>query len=132
MGITEEDRIVARNIKRLRERYGLDRRELEEKAGIAFGILDQIETFHKPAGKSIRKRLVEYFGCPYAELYCQPEMAAGKVGAHEPQAEYESPRSPAMREYTKKLTEILNSGNKQAIAVIKANIDTLHRFCQRK
>ena len=43
------DRVVARNIRRLRELHGFDRRALEEKAGIAYGILDQIEALHKPA-----------------------------------------------------------------------------------
>lgn len=40
--ITEMDRLVAGNIKRLRELYGFGRRALEEKGGIAYGILDQI------------------------------------------------------------------------------------------
>lgn len=67
--VTDSDRLVARNIKRLRGSQGIGRRDLEEKAGIAFGILDQIETFHKPAGKSIQGRLAEALNCALSELY---------------------------------------------------------------
>ena len=67
--VTERDKLVAGNIKRLRELHGFDRRTLEEKAGIAYGILDQIETFHKPAGRSIQNRIVEALHYPLAELY---------------------------------------------------------------
>lgn len=67
--VTERDRLVARNIKRLRELHGFDRRALEEKAGIAYGILDQIETFHKPAGRIIQNRIVEALNYPVVELY---------------------------------------------------------------
>lgn len=67
--ITEMDRLVARNIKRLRESHAFDRRTLEEKAGIAYGILDQIEAFHKPAGKTIQMRIAKALNCSMAELY---------------------------------------------------------------
>lgn len=67
--VTDVDRLVARNIKRLRESHGIGRRELEEKAGIAYGILDQIETFHKPAGKTIQVRIIEALNCSLADLY---------------------------------------------------------------
>ena len=67
--VTDRDKLVAGNIKRLRKLYGLDRRALEEKAGIAYGILDQIETFHKPAGRSIQNRIVEALNYPLVELY---------------------------------------------------------------
>ncbi len=69
--VTDTDRLVARNIKRLRGLYGISRRHLEEKAGIAYGILDQIETFHKPAGKTIQKSITEALGCPLTELYME-------------------------------------------------------------
>jgi transcriptional regulator with XRE-family HTH domain len=69
--ITKTDMLVARNIKRLRGIYGLTRRELEEKAAIAYGILDQIETFHKPAGKTIQKRITDALTCPLTELYAE-------------------------------------------------------------
>ncbi|MBI5755650.1 MAG: hypothetical protein HZA12_01880 [Nitrospirae bacterium] len=67
--ITEMDRLVAGNIRRLRELYGFDRRALEEKAGIAYGILDQIEALHKPAGKTIQMRIARGLGCSVGELY---------------------------------------------------------------
>jgi len=69
--VTKTDMLVARNIKRLRGIYGVSRRELEERAGIAYGILDQIETFHKPAGKSIQKRITDALACPLTELYIE-------------------------------------------------------------
>jgi len=69
--VTKTDMLVARNIKRLRGIYNVSRRELEEKAGIAYGILDQIETFHKPAGKSIQKRIADALACPLTELYME-------------------------------------------------------------
>src|SRR4030067_260530 len=75
--VTDVDRLVAGNIKRLRESQELGRRELEEKAGIAFGILDQIETYHKPAGKSIQIRITEALNCSLADLY--KEGGAKKV-----------------------------------------------------
>ncbi len=81
--VTDVDRLVAGNIKRLRESQALGRRELEEKAGIAFGILDQIETFHKPAGKSIQIRIAEALNCSLADLY--KEGSAKKImesGSH--------------------------------------------------
>lgn len=49
--------------------HGFDRRALEEKAGIAYGILDQIEALHKPAGKTIQMRIARGLGCSVAELY---------------------------------------------------------------
>jgi len=67
--ITDTDKLIARNIRRLRELYGLDRRILEEKAGISYGILDQIEAFHKPAGKTIQERLSKALNCPLSEFY---------------------------------------------------------------
>jgi len=67
--VTDIDRLVARNIKRIRMLYGMNRRTLEEKAGIAYGILDQIEAFHKPAGKTIQMRIARVLDCPVAELY---------------------------------------------------------------
>lgn len=69
--VTKADMLVARNIKRLRGIYSVSRRELEEKAGIAYGILDQIETFHKPAGKTIQKRITDALDCPLTELYAE-------------------------------------------------------------
>src|SRR3989338_11602810 len=67
--VTDIDRLVARNIKRIRTLYGMNRRTLEEKAGIAYGILDQIEAFHKPAGKTIQERLSKALNCPLSEFY---------------------------------------------------------------
>ena len=72
--VTETDKLVARNIKRLRELYEFDRRALEEKAGISYGILDQIETFHKPAGRSIQNRIIEVLNCPLSELYKEEQL----------------------------------------------------------
>src|SRR3989304_8514866 len=74
--VTDIDRLVARNIKRIRMLYGMNRRTLEEKAGIAYGILDQIETFHKPAGKTIQMRIATVLGCSIDELYKEksPDM----------------------------------------------------------
>jgi len=54
--------------------YSVSRRELEEKAGIAYGILDQIETFHKPAGKTIKKRITDALDCPLTELYMEETL----------------------------------------------------------
>ena len=51
----------------------MSRRELEEKAGIAYGILDQIETFHKPAGKT-KKRITDALACPLTELYMEETL----------------------------------------------------------
>lgn len=99
--ITETDRLVARNIKRLRELSGLDRREMEEKAGIAYGILDQIETFHKPAGKSIQERIVEALKCPMAELY--REEAPRKLKA--PFTPYLTNRQKRLLEMGERLTD---------------------------
>jgi len=72
--VTKTDMLVARNIKRLRGIYSISRRELEEKAGIAYGILDQIETFHKPAGKTIQKRITDALACPLTELYMEETL----------------------------------------------------------
>lgn len=72
--VTKTDMLVARNIKRLRGIYSVSRRELEENAGIAYGILDQIETFHKPAGKSIQKRITDALACPLTELYMEETL----------------------------------------------------------
>ena len=79
--ITETDRLVARNIRRLRELHGFDRRALEEKAGIAYGILDQIEALHKPAAKTIQIRITKVLGCSIAELYKDksPGMVKGST-----------------------------------------------------
>jgi len=68
---TKTDALVARNIKRFRGIYCVSRRDLEEMAGIAHGILDQIETFHKPAGKTIQKRIADALACPLTERYME-------------------------------------------------------------
>lgn len=80
--ITEIDRLVINNIIRLRKLKGLDRRELEEGAGIAYGILDQIETCHKPAGKSIQKRITGFFGIPEDDLYAKEALPVRLEEAH--------------------------------------------------
>ncbi len=96
--VTKADRLVARNIRRLRG--VISRRELEEKAGISYGILDQIETFHKPAGKTIQKRITEALGCPLTELYREESPAKVK----EPPALYLSTRQKRLLEMIEPLT----------------------------
>src|SRR3972149_6491101 len=77
--VTDIDRLVARNIKRIRMLYGMNRRTLEEKAGIAYGILDQIEAFHKPAGKTIQMRIAKALNCSMAEFYKDKDELSQKV-----------------------------------------------------
>ena len=77
--IIEIDRLVAMNIRRLRGLHGFDRRTLEEKAGIAYGILDQIEAFHKPAGKTIQMRIAKALNCSMAEFYKDKDELSQKV-----------------------------------------------------
>ncbi len=96
--VTKTDRLVALNIRRLRG--AISRRELEERAGISYGILDQIETFHKPAGKTIQKRITEALNCSLTELY--REESLGKV--EEPRALYLSIRQKRLLEITERLT----------------------------
>lgn len=96
--ITKTDRLVARNIKRLRG--AISRRELEERAGISFGILDQIETFHKPAGKTIQKKITEALNCALTELY--REESPEKI--EEPRVLYLSARQKRVLEITERLT----------------------------
>lgn len=91
----EMDRLVALNIKRLRELHGIDRRALEEKAGIAYGILDQIEAFHKPAGKTIQKRIADALSCPLAEFYKE-----------EPQKNFKEPATPHLTKRQKRLLDM--------------------------
>jgi transcriptional regulator with XRE-family HTH domain len=98
--ITTTDRVVARNIKRLRTSSGFSRRQLEEKAGIAYGILDQVEAFHKPAGKSIQKRITDALGCSFTELYT--EESPQKVA--EPAAPYLTGRQKQFLELAERLT----------------------------
>ena len=108
--ITETDRLVARNIKRLRELHGFDRRTLEEKTGIAYGILDQIEAFHKPAGKTIQMRIAKALNCSMAELYKDKNELPQKV--KDPRATYHTKqkRLLAMAETltNKELEEAIN------------------------
>lgn len=99
--VTKTDKIVARNIKRLRGIYDISRREFEEKAGIAYGILDQIETFHKPAGKSIQKRITEALACPLTELYM--DETTRKV--MEPVAPYLTKRQKRVLDVAERLTD---------------------------
>ena len=99
--VTKIDRLVAENIKRLRTLYGISRRELEEKSGIAYGILDQIETFHKPAGKSIQKRLTEALGCSLTELYCEESPSS----VREPAAPYLTKRQKRLLDSAEHLTD---------------------------
>lgn len=96
--VTDMDRLVARNIKRLRESQEIGRRELEEKAGIAHGILDQIETFHKPAGKSIQTRIAEALNCPLSELF--KEGGAKKI------------REPGSPYFTNKQRKLLDAAER--------------------
>jgi len=41
---------------------------------VSYGILDQIETFHKPAGKTIQKRITDALACPLTELYTEETL----------------------------------------------------------
>ncbi|MEK6791304.1 MAG: hypothetical protein AABY45_06340 [Deltaproteobacteria bacterium] len=66
--ITDSDRIIISNIIRLRKIRGMTRQALEEGAGLSFGILAQIETLHKPAGKSIQQRIAAYLKIPITDL----------------------------------------------------------------
>jgi transcriptional regulator with XRE-family HTH domain len=99
--VTKSDKLVAGNIKRLRELYSISRRELEEKAGIAYGILDQIEALHKPAGKTIQKRITDALRCPLSELY--RETGPDKV--MEPAAPYLTKRQKRLLESAERLTD---------------------------
>lgn len=99
--VTKTDRLVARNVKRLRDLHGISRRELEEKAGIAYGILDQIETFHKPAGKTIQKRITEALRCSLTELY--KEESPDKI--MEPATPYLSKRQKRLLKSAERLTD---------------------------
>ena len=98
------------NIRRLRELHGFDRRTLEEKAGIAYGILDQIEAFHKPAGKTIQMRIAKALNCSMAELYKDKNELPQKV--KDPRATYHTKqkRLLAMAETltNKELEEAIN------------------------
>ncbi len=99
--ITETDRLVARNIRRIRKLQGIDRRALEEKAGISYGILDQIETFHKPAGKNIQSRIIEALNCPLSELYKEEHPKKFR----EPTASYLTKRQKQLLDIGKHLTD---------------------------
>lgn len=74
---------------------------MEEKAGIAYGILDQIETFHKPAGKSIQKRITDALACPLTELYMEETLR--KV--MEPAALYLKDRQKRLLDAAERLTD---------------------------
>ncbi|MDO8446833.1 MAG: helix-turn-helix transcriptional regulator [Deltaproteobacteria bacterium] len=91
----EMDVRVARNIKRVREEREISRAEMEEGAGLSYGILAQIENLHKVAGKSIQKRLSKFLKTPVEEFY-RPLPEKGKV------AEAVTEYIPARQQYTRK------------------------------
>lgn len=123
----EMDVRVARNIKRLREERNISRAEMEEGAGLSYGILAQIENLHKVAGKSIQKRLSKFLKTPVEEFY-KPLSEKGKV------AEAVTEYTPARQQYTRKertyidkLLTIFRTKDERTIRATAQVIDTFLR-----
>lgn len=118
----EIDIKIARNIKRLREERGLSRAEMEEGAKLSFGILAQIETLHKVAGKSIQKRLAKYLKASLEEFYrplTKVEQAAEVPGRQV--------YTRKEREYVNKLLTIFRTKDNRTIRATAQVLDTFLR-----
>lgn len=122
----EIDIRVARNIKRLREERGISRAEMEEGAGLSYGILAQIENLHKVAGKSIQKRLSKYLKTSLDEFY-RPMSEAGR--AAEAATEYIPARQYTRKEraYVDKLLTIFRTKDERTIRATAQIIDMFLR-----
>ncbi|MBI5874564.1 MAG: helix-turn-helix transcriptional regulator [Deltaproteobacteria bacterium] len=120
----EIDIRVARNIKRLREERDISRAEMEEGAGLSYGILAQIENLHKVAGKSIQKRLSKYLKTSLEEFY-RPLSEMGRVT--EIATEYIPARQYTRRErvYVNKLLTIFRTKDDRTI---KAAVQVIDMF----
>lgn len=123
----EIDIKIARNIKRLREERGLSRAEMEEGAKLSFGILAQIETLHKVAGKSIQKRLAKYLKASLEEFYrplTKVEQAAEVAGEYLPGRQVYTRKE---REYVNKLLTIFRTKDNRTIRATAQVLDTFLR-----
>lgn len=123
----EIDIKIARNIKRLREERGLSRAEMEEGAKLSFGILAQIETLHKVAGKSIQKRLSKYLKASLEEFYrplTKVEQAAEAAGEYLPDRQVYTRKE---REYVNKLLTIFRTKDNRTIRATAQVLDTFLR-----
>lgn len=122
----EIDIRVACNIRRLREERGISRSEMEEGAKLSFGILAQIETLHKVAGKSIQRRIAKYLKVPLDEFYRPLKLAEHVAESQaEYKAEYKVLRSRKEKEYITKLTGIFRTKDTGTITTLTKVIDTL-------
>lgn len=122
----EMDIRVAHNIKRLREEHGISRAEMEEGAGLSYGILAQIENLHKVAGKSIQKRLSKYLKMPLEEFYkplSEAERLAEAVVKYIPAMTY----TRKERTYVDKLLTIFRTKDDRTIRAIVQVIDIFLR-----
>lgn len=121
----EIDIRVAHNIKRLREERELSRAEVEEGAGLSYGILAQIENLHKVAGKSVQKRLSKFLKTPLEEFY---RPLPGKERIVEATIEY----SPAKRQYTRKertyIDKLLTIFRTKDGPTVKATVQVIDTF----
>lgn len=116
----EIDIRIARNIRRLREERGFSRSETEEGAELSFGILAQIETLHKVAGKSIQRRIAKYLKVPLEEFY-KPLKPVEKVFETEDKYGYRLSRKE--REYVNKMTAILRTKDTGTVTALTKVID---------
>lgn len=121
----EMDVRVARNIKRLREERNISRAEMEEGAGLSYGILAQIENLHKVAGKSIQKRLSKFLKTPVEEFY-RPLSEKGRV------AEAVTEYTPARQQYTRKertyIDKLLTIFRTKGEPTVRATVQVIDTF----
>ncbi len=113
--ITDSDRIIISNIIRLRKIRGMTRLSLEQGAGLSYGILAQIETLHKPAGKSIQQRIAAFLKIPITDLY----------------AHFKNPEDPALDLYSREvayLADILQEAFHNDKKLFMSVKDTIERF----
>lgn len=117
---------VAQNIKRLREERGLSRAEMEEGAGLSYGILAQIENLHKVAGKSIQKRLSRYLKASIDEFYrpvSEKEAVAEAAVEYIPSMQY----TRKEKAYIDKLLAIFRTKDERTVRAATQVIDTFLR-----
>lgn len=120
---------VAGNIRRLRDERGLSRSEMEEGAKLSFGILAQIETLHKVAGKSIQHRVAKYLKVPLEEFY-KPLKPAKHVA--EAKAKDGVRQSRKEKEYITKLTAIFRTKDTGTVTAMTKVIDTLLKIPDKR
>ena len=76
---------IGRNIRSLRERYGLTQCELAERAGVTQVYISYCENGRKEPSLKFCRKLAAVFGCPVSDIVDSEERSAGYLHRYDRQ-----------------------------------------------